>query len=145
MLQSRISQIKTYLSQLPPSYLTDASIPISSSTDDNSTSHQILRSILALTSRLPHLLPADIDTFLQEQSAERADAAIVSLLGTLGRSVLDAKDLGRTYVIAECGKNMGRAKVRGHTGLPDQLSMISTDYGIGRTGGEADWQNIDEA
>ena len=133
MLQSRISQIKTYLSALPPSYLTDPSIPISSSSENTiSTSHQPLRSILALTSRLPHLLPADIDTFLQEQSAERADAAIVSLLGTLGRSVLDAKDLGRTYVVSESGKNGVRAKGKGQGGVSDQALGMGMDYSMGR-------------
>jgi COP9 signalosome complex subunit 6 len=133
ILQSRISLLKSYLHQLPPSYLTDASIPVhpnaSAQSQGAEISHPVLRSILALTSRLPHVLPADTDAFLKAQAAERSDVAIVSMLGTLGRSVSEAKNLGRTFNTVENSRSVGKKIGRTHDGAADfgDLSYADND------------------
>ena len=137
MLQSRLTQLRSYLHRLPPSYLTDSSIPMDASEAQSSQSHQVLRSILTLTSRLPHLLPADIEAFLQEQSAERADVAVVTLLGSLGRSTIDAKELGRSFAIADSAKSVGRKTNKAHPGLSDHMSTL-----LGQS--DQDWSRLDE-
>lgn len=115
MLQSRISHLKSYLHAIPPSYLTDPSLPTGAFPQSNSSSvptvqasQPTLRALLALTSRLPHLFPTDSATFACDQAAERSDVAIVSLLGSLGRSVSEAKELGRTFNIVDGGRSAGK-------------------------------------
>ena len=129
MLQSRLSLLKSYLKNLPPSYLTDASLPagdIPSASPNQKISHPTLRSLLALTSRIPHLQPADTAAFARDQSAERSDVAIVSLLGSLGRSVAEAKELGRTFGTVELGKSQGKKADRFPAlagGMPPGMGM----------------------
>ena len=105
MLLTRIQLLKFYLTNLPPSYLTSDSPPapsdLASSTPHTETSHAILRSIQALISRLPLLLPPDRASFEHERLTEKADVLLVDLLGNIGRSVKDARELGKKFNFVE--------------------------------------------
>jgi COP9 signalosome complex subunit 6 len=105
MLQLRLNLLSTYLTSLPPSYLTDASIPV----DPTSTTlnQPILRSISALLARLPLLTPPDSASFLQETQQSKSDVELITLLSALTRGVQDAKELGRKWQMAEPRKRGG--------------------------------------
>lgn len=119
MLHARISLLKSYLDSLPLSYLTT---PVSSSSQDAPTmphtdtstsapdvNHPLLRSILALLSRLPLLLPpARLSSFQQETLAEKSDVELASLLGTMGRSVKEAREMGRKFAVVDQARNQGK-------------------------------------
>ncbi|KAH0537586.1 hypothetical protein FGG08_005618 [Glutinoglossum americanum] len=97
MLHSRIRLLNTYLSSLPPSHLTDTGIdPTIRTTEVN---HTILRSIQALTNRLPLIIPADRAAFEKEMLAEENDVSLVALLGSLTRSVRDIREVGRKFSV----------------------------------------------
>ncbi|KAL8826622.1 MAG: hypothetical protein Q9191_003686 [Dirinaria sp. TL-2023a] len=105
MLHARIQLLKTYLQNLPPSYLnspdlpsTDPATPSENYTEIN---HPILRSIQALINRLALLTPADPESFEQESLAERNDVSLVSLLGSLSNNVRDARELGRKFGVID--------------------------------------------
>ena len=128
MLHARISLLKSYLNSLPLSYLTTPVTP-STSEDaaeaqhaDTSTSapeinHCLLRSILALLSRLPLLLPpANLSSFKQETLAEKSDVELASLLGSMGRSVKEAREMGRKFGIVDKARNQGRKNYMGVSG-----------------------------
>ncbi|MCJ1473998.1 hypothetical protein MMC13_002654 [Lambiella insularis] len=137
MLQSRISALKSYLQHLPPCYLTTTSSPPSPQPHENEhipLSHPLLRSILALTARLPLLTPADDAAFRHESQAERSDVALVALLGGLGRSVQDAKALGATFAAVESGKLGSRTGLR----------SLGMGMGMGIGGGGEEPMAVDE-
>ncbi|MCJ1437005.1 hypothetical protein MMC27_006388 [Xylographa pallens] len=130
MLQSRISLLKSYLERLPPSYLTTASpqppdptTQTTPSEDQTEISHPILRSLLALTARLPLLTPADHASFVKESQAEKSDVSLVALLGSLGRSIQDAKGLGTKFSVVEGAKLGGRKGVFGSMGMGMGMGM----------------------
>jgi COP9 signalosome complex subunit 6 len=99
MLQMRLNLLSTYLTSLPPSYLTDANIPVD--TTNTNLNQPILRSISALLARLPLLAPPDSATFLQETQQTKSDVELITLLSALTRGVQDAKELGRKWQMAE--------------------------------------------
>lgn len=105
MLHSRIQLLRSYLSSLPPSYLTGAPPPEptseTASQPQPEINHVILRSIQALINRLPLLVPAERGAFEQEVLAEKNDVSLVALLGSLSRSVKDARELGRKFGIVD--------------------------------------------
>ena len=110
MLHTRISLLRSYLEQLPPSYLTDPNnatppAPTSDGSDQTpAVSHPLLRSIQALTVRLPLLVPSDGNDaagFAQAEHAERCDVALVELLGGLGQSAQKARVLGQRFGTVE--------------------------------------------
>ena len=70
----------------------------------NQIDHIILRSIQALMNRLPLLLPADKASFEQESLAEQNDVNLVQLLGELGQSLKDTREVGRKFAILEGGR-----------------------------------------
>ena len=122
MLHARIQLIQSYLESLPPSYLTttDSSTP----SQDSSTypscepDYPLLRSIQALLSRLPLLLPSsDLSGFNHEALAEKSDVSLVSLLGSVGQGVKDARELGRKFSVIEHGKNSAKKPI--YSGLPE--------------------------
>jgi len=147
MLYSRIQLMRSYLANLPPSYLTtptsdrtstpdkdpegdsqtrdqDQDHPTSNSsapsTDPQPLQHQptstspasptteishpALRAIQALLHRLPLLQPPDQHAFAREVLAEKADVSLVALLGCLGKSVMDAREMGRKFAVVEMGR-----------------------------------------
>ncbi|KAJ9667032.1 hypothetical protein H2201_002866 [Coniosporium apollinis] len=118
MLHRRISLLRAYLSSLPPSYLTDASLPFSTPQDSNSTTaaapldHTILRSLRALTARLPLLTPATptaASAFQSETLEQRSDVQLISLLSSITSSLESAKELGRKSQVIESAKATKRA------------------------------------
>ncbi|MCJ1416461.1 hypothetical protein MMC32_002799 [Xylographa parallela] len=142
MLQSRIALLKSYLERLPPSYLTTASPPTSDLAtqttppqDQTEISHPILRSLLALTARLPLLTPADHASFVKESQAEKSDVSLVALLGSLGRSIQDAKGLGTKFSVVEGAKLGGRKGGFGSMGMGMGIGMGGA-MGMGGIGEE---------
>ena len=131
MLHQRINLIKAYLTSLPPSYLSDSKMPISSSTPELPNSlqpqinHSILRSIQALLNRLALLIPANRESFDLETSQQKSDVALVELLGSVTQSLQDAREMGRKFAVVESARNQGRKG----TGLG-----IGSHYESGRPG-----------
>ncbi|KAI9772635.1 MAG: hypothetical protein M1840_000229 [Geoglossum simile] len=108
MLHSRIRLLNSYLSSLPPSHLTGTTEP-QHPHQTAQVNHTILRSIQALTNRLPLIIPADRATFETEMLAEKNDVSLVALLGSLSRSVRDMREVGRKFSIVECQRGTGRS------------------------------------
>lgn len=109
MLHARIQLLKTYLQNLPPSYLTTVSPPDPSTTPPSpqhtEINHPLLRSIQALLNRLPLLTPASEASFEEEILAQKSDVSLVALLGVLSNNVKDARELGRKFGIVEQSKH----------------------------------------
>lgn len=109
MLHARIQLLKTYLQNLPPSYLTTANPPDPPTTAPpewhTEINYPILRSIQALVNRLPLLTPSDQGSFEHEQLAEKNDVSLVSLLGSLSSSVKDARELGRKFGVVDSARH----------------------------------------
>ena len=105
MLHARIKLLKTYLQNLPPSYLTTTPSPdtptTTQDTDHTEINHTLLRSIQALLNRLPLLTPASAESFEAETLAQKSDVSLVSLLGKLSNNVSDARELGKKFAIVE--------------------------------------------
>lgn len=105
ILHTRIQLLKSYLTNLPPCYLNTSSpsAELSNPPPSNQTeiNHPILRSIQALISRLPLLMPAGPAVFEQERIAESSDVCIVSLLGKITRSVKETRETGRKFGIVD--------------------------------------------
>ena len=134
MLHTRIQLLKQYLINLPPSYLTTPSPPDSSRNpqpcNHTEINHPILRSIQALVSRLPLLLPADHAAFEQERLAEKSDVSLVDLLGNIGKSVKDTREMGRKFGIVE--QTRQSAKRGGPTSFSDDFYSGLGDKGDGQ-------------
>lgn len=111
MLHQRINLIQTYLEQLPPSHLNDASL---SPTSDPSLqlNQPLLRNISSLLSRLPLLtpassttpaahsdIPAPISSLAAASAQETSDVQLVALLSALTRSISEAKDMGTKFSV----------------------------------------------
>ncbi|KAL8769241.1 MAG: hypothetical protein Q9209_004742 [Squamulea sp. 1 TL-2023] len=114
MLHNRIQLLRSYLTSLPPSYLsapsqsngaTSDGAPSSSGTDIN---HPILRSIQALVNRLPLLIPSDGTAFEQESLSEKSDVTLVRLLGGLTRGTKDIREMGRKFGVVSDAKQRSR-------------------------------------
>lgn len=101
-LESRIRLIKSYLANLPPSFL-DGSGVQSDSKDTNTPglSYPILRNIQSLISGLSLLAPQDEEAFAVESLAQENDVTLVSLLGLLGENVQHMRELGKKSAIVE--------------------------------------------
>ncbi|MCJ1359025.1 MAG: hypothetical protein MMC33_009025 [Icmadophila ericetorum] len=99
MLHSRIQLLKSYLSEVPPCYLTNSKP--TESAHQPEIKHPILRSIQALINRLSLLIPADQKSFDQESLTEKTDVSLVELLGNIGKSVYDTKVLGSKFGVIE--------------------------------------------
>ena len=104
MLHARIQLLRTYLQNLPPSYLTtspSASSTPSSDIQHTEINHPLLRSIHALLNRLPLLTPASAEAFEEQNLAQKSDVSLVSLLGSLSSNIKDTRELGRKFGIVE--------------------------------------------
>lgn len=117
MLRNRVDLLQTYLTTMPPSYLTDASIPMTTSPSEQ-PNHEILRSINALVSRLPLLAPPDRATFAREAAEQRSDVALTSLLAEITASLADASQLGKKSAVVESQR---QAKAMSNSGGPSVL------------------------
>lgn len=112
MLHERIRLLKSYLSNLPPCYLTTPSPPNPTSGDALTThteiNHPILRSIQALIRRLPLIMPSDHTLFSQESLSQKSDVSLVTLLSNLGEGAKDAKELGRKFAIVDSSRQSSK-------------------------------------
>ena len=114
MLHTRIQLLGSYLTSLPPSYLTAP--PESNGIDTNQaaassqteTNHPILRSIQALVNRLPLLVPSDGAAFEQESLSEKSDVTLVELLGDITRGTKNLREMGRKFGIVGDARQQGR-------------------------------------
>jgi COP9 signalosome complex subunit 6 len=124
MLSRRISLIRTYLASLPPSHLSDPSLPINptpSADHPLPLNHSILRGISAMLARINILAPPDTEAFTLESQQEASDVQLIQLLSSITNSVSAAKDLGKKSQIIENNKsqsrrNMGTFVGGGHEG-----------------------------
>lgn len=136
MLKKRINVIRSFLEAQPESYLKDASSP---KPPPEQTNHQILRSILALLSRLPLLTPRS-SALANDSSApaanssladaglqEKADVHLTSLLAALTRATHEAQGMGgkfhimqkeRSSKMSSGGGGGGGSGFRGPPGAP---------------------------
>lgn len=112
MLHQRINLIKAYLTSLPPSYLSDSNISIASTPPADPSqpqiNHSILRSIQALLTRLPLLVPADRQAFALESSQQKSDVALVELLGSMTQTLQDAREMGKKFYVVDSARMQGR-------------------------------------
>jgi COP9 signalosome complex subunit 6 len=114
MLSRRIALLRAYLDTLPPSYLSDASLPVNSAPDAQQTlplNHSILRSVSAMLARINILAPPDLAAFTLESQQEASDVQLVNLLSSITNSVSVAKDLGRKSSIVEHAKSQGKNRM----------------------------------
>ncbi|KAG8525681.1 uncharacterized protein KY384_000441 [Bacidia gigantensis] len=127
MLHTRIKLIKDYLTSMPPSYLTTSSDTSKGQLESEAEiDYPLLRSIKSLVSRLPLLLPSsDFSSFKHETLAEKSDVELVSLLGCLGRSVKDARELGRKFALIEEGRKSAKKLDLGY----GRLNELGSDEG----------------
>lgn len=126
MLNRRITLLRAYLDTLPPSYLSDPSLPLNPPVDAQHPlplNHSILRSISAMLARINILAPPDADAFTLESQQEASDVQLVNLLSSITNSVAAAKDLGRKSGIVEHGKNQGKNRMG--------MGGIMSGYGSG--------------
>lgn len=111
MLSRRISLLGKYLDSLPPSYLSDPSLPLNPDTTAEHPlplNHSILRSISAMLARINILAPPDSEAFTLESQQEDSDVQLVQLLSSITNSVSAARDFGKKSQIVENGKNQGK-------------------------------------
>lgn len=106
MLNQRINLIRSYLTSLPESYLTDAS---STTLPADGTNYALLRHINSLVSRLPLLAPptavtsgtdvdqAPVSSIHQAATREQQDVHLTSLLAALTRSVSETQALASKF------------------------------------------------
>ncbi|KAI9825082.1 MAG: hypothetical protein M1832_001402 [Thelocarpon impressellum] len=123
MLHTRIQLLRSYLTQLPPSYLTSTDGPSPSTPSDRpraEINHPILRSIQALLHRLPLLIPGDRVAFGEEMLAEQNDVSLVALLGSLNKSVKDVREVGRKYSIFDSHRQTKRGGAGGGPQTSDE-------------------------
>lgn len=128
MLNERLELIRSYLTSLPPSYLTDST----SKEMPENVNYTLLRSVNSMLSRLPLLTSptsdpeagssADDTTPLsalqQAEQRQKQDVHLTSLLANLTRSVAEAQSLGSKFGVlqrekankerAPFGRNGGR-------------------------------------
>lgn len=111
MLSRRISLLRTYLNSLPPSYLSDPSLPPAATPTDKHSlpiNHSILRSISATLSRINILAPPDTPAFTLESQQESSDVQLIALLSAITNSVSTSKEYGRKSYIVDHGRNQGK-------------------------------------
>lgn len=117
MLRSRLAQLQAFVSSLPPSYLSDSSIPMTQGSP-NPQDLPHLRNLQALLTRLSLLTPPPAaDGALTElEAASRAqqnDVTITQLLSTLNKDVQSMQELGKAFAIVEQGRASKRKNAGG--------------------------------
>lgn len=137
MLSRRIALLRAYLNSLPPSYLSDASLPINPTPDEQHPlplNHSILRSISAMLARINILAPPDSATFSLESQQEASDVQLVNLLSSITNSVSAAKEFGRKSSIVEHAKNQGKNRMGTMGGYGGGGGYSGGSYGDGGDG-----------
>ncbi|KFZ12594.1 hypothetical protein V502_07027 [Pseudogymnoascus sp. VKM F-4520 (FW-2644)] len=131
MLQSRIKIIQKYLELQPPADAT--SQPPQPGQDSYlEPSPEILRSIAALISRLPLVVPSsskdtetDTSKFDHDLLASRNDVNLVSLLDTLTQSIQSTRELGRKFGVVDAARNRTKFQEK----VDRQINMQGSDSG----------------
>jgi len=116
MLSRRIHLLRAYLDALPPSYLSDPTLPVTPSGDTQTglpLNYPILRSVSAMLARINILAPPDSDAFNLESQQEASDVQLVNLLSSITNSVSAARDLGSLSQILENGKSSSKGRMGG--------------------------------
>ncbi|RDL36168.1 Uncharacterized protein BP5553_06780 [Venustampulla echinocandica] len=106
MLKARVDLIAVYLRKLPPSYVSGSVVEEGVKSDDEEyapVSHEVLRSIQALLTRLGLLIPADSAAFEKELLSEENDVNMVSMLSTITNSIKDVRETGRKFSVVQLG------------------------------------------
>jgi len=117
MLQQRLQLISQLVESIPPSYLSDQSIPLSPTSPSPDQVVQ-LRNIQALLTRLSLLTPIgqnESEAYQQASQAQSNDVAITSILSLLGQDIQSFSELGRKFVTVEQTKS-NRSKGKGALG-----------------------------
>jgi len=119
MLSRRIALLRLYLKSLPPSYLSDPSLPVNhtQTLGEVPLDHSILRSISAMLARINILAPPDSAAFTLESQQEASDVQLVNLLSSITNSVSIAKDFGRKSSVIEHAKNRGKNRMGAMSGF----------------------------
>lgn len=139
MLSRRVALLRAYIDALPPSYLSDSSLPLSTTPNSQHPlplDHTILRSISATLARLNILAPPDSEAFTLESQQEASDVQLINLLASITNSVSSAKELGRKSHIVENAKSQGKSRMGSMGGYSGPLEGNFFDMGGVRAGGE---------
>ncbi|KAL1956250.1 hypothetical protein VTO42DRAFT_7510 [Malbranchea cinnamomea] len=94
VLGSRLKLIQAYLVQISQNSQSRSSDPSAPR-----PSHTLLRSIYSLLAHLFVINPGTTDEFASESLAQANDVALVGLLGSLGESVQQMRELGRKWAV----------------------------------------------
>ena len=137
MLESRIAQIKTFVSALPPSYLSDSSLPITGESPDPELLPH-LRSIQALLTRLSLLTPPESADGTENEleaaaKAQKNDVSLTQLLSTLSKDVQGLQELGKTFA----GVEQTRSSKRKAGGGPFDVGNLPDFGGYQGPGGRS--------
>ena len=137
MLSRRISLLRAYLASLPPTYLSDPSLPFEVPTATREhplpLNHSILRSISATLARINILSPPDSSSFTLESQQESSDVQLVALLSSITNSVGVAREFGKKSAIVDNGRHQSRKGGYG-IGGGSGGGMLGNDYGIASGG-----------
>ena len=113
-LESRVSLIKSYISTLSTAEETPDQDQDAPKPSSELLSHPHLRNISSLLSNLSLLTPPEQSAFSAETLAQTNDVLLVSLLGQLGQSVKDMRELGRkAAIVNNVRQSMGMASRKG--------------------------------
>lgn len=144
MLSRRILLLRAYLDALPPSYLSDSMLPVTTAADSQTTlplNHSILRSVSAMLARINILAPPDSVAFNLESQQEASDVQLVNLLSSITNSVSAARDLGRSSQIVENGRSSSKSRMGGMGGGMSSYgggdgNFFGSAMGVGGLGGD---------
>jgi COP9 signalosome complex subunit 6 len=145
MLQTRLTLISKFLSDLPPSYITDQSVPLTPSSPEP-THLPHLRNITSLLTRLnlltpPTHSPTAPTPLSQAQAQNSSDVLLSSLLSTINRDVAALGELGRKFATIENARGARKKQLPGMGGFgmmgPGGMGMI--DLMDSGEGGKKNW------
>lgn len=129
-LESRVSLIKSYISALSTTEETPDQNQKASKPSSELLSHPHLRNINSLLSNLSLLTPPEQSAFSAESLAQTNDVLLVSLLGQLGQSVKDMRELGRkAAIVNNVRQSMGMASRKG-----GKAARLESEFLSGREG-----------
>ncbi|KAJ9136457.1 Cop9 signalosome subunit 6 [Pleurostoma richardsiae] len=106
MMDSRLKLLVKYLQSLPPSFVDGSATAAEASASGNhaNPSHTILRSILALVSRLSIVEPSDSEEFQKELRSEANNVGTVTLLNDVLSSISTLRDIGKKFSVVETAR-----------------------------------------
>ncbi|PGH07534.1 hypothetical protein AJ79_06269 [Helicocarpus griseus UAMH5409] len=137
-LESRLHLIKAYLSNI--SQQADSKTQSTPDSPSPQISHSLLRNIHSLISHLSLLTPQQSDTFSTESLAQTNDVALVALLGQLGHSVQDMRELGKKFSVVDTARQYAESK-KATSAMPrmDDEMYLRQMAGGGTRGGMSVW------